>query len=114
MVGVDPADSGSGDSCGIIAASLTGEGVVAVIADVSASMTSDQWTRAAVDLTVDVGASEIAVEGFAARETYQRVVKMLYGAPGSTGPSVSPPGLRKARADAVASRLAPNVVDPPK
>ena len=54
---------------------MTGEGVVAVIADVSAPMTSDAWARAAVDLAVDVGASEIAVEGFAARETYQRVVK---------------------------------------
>jgi hypothetical protein len=74
VVGVDPADSGSGDSCGIVAASLTGDGVVAVIADVSAPMTSDQWARAAVDLAVDVGASEIAVEGFAARETYRRVV----------------------------------------
>jgi hypothetical protein len=38
-------------------------------------MTSDQWARTAVDLAVDVGASEIAVEGFAARETYQRFVK---------------------------------------
>ena len=28
-----------------------------------------------MDLAVDVGSSEIAVEGFAARETYQRVVK---------------------------------------
>lgn len=75
VVGVDPADSGSGDACGIVAASLTRDGVVAVIADVSAPMTSDQWARAAVDLAVDIGASEIAVEGFAARETYQRVVK---------------------------------------
>lgn len=75
VVGVDPADSGCGDACGIVAASLTTQGVVAVIADVSAQMTSDQWARAAVDLAVDVGASEIAVEGFAARETYRRVVK---------------------------------------
>lgn len=74
VIGVDPADSGSGDACGIVAASLTAEGVVAVIADVSAQMTSDQWARAAVDLAVDVGASEIAVEGFSARETYRRVV----------------------------------------
>ncbi|GAB1811847.1 hypothetical protein MUNTM_08850 [Mycobacterium sp. MUNTM1] len=74
VVGVDPSDSGAGDSCGVVAASLTREGVVAVIADVSAPMTSDQWARAAVDLAVDAGASEIAVEGFAARETYQRVV----------------------------------------
>ncbi|KZS70065.1 hypothetical protein A4G26_25800 [Mycobacterium kansasii] len=74
VVGVDPSDSGSGDSCGIVAASLTRESVVVVIADVSAPMTSDACARAAVDLAVDVGASEIAVEGFAARETYRRVV----------------------------------------
>ncbi|WP_255776054.1 terminase large subunit domain-containing protein [Mycobacteroides abscessus] len=74
VIGVDPADSGFGDACGIVAASITAEGVVAVIADVSAPMTSDEWARAAVDLAVDVGASEIAVEGFSARETYRRVV----------------------------------------
>ncbi|WP_232003024.1 hypothetical protein [Mycobacterium sp. 1245801.1] len=45
-----------------------------MIADVSAPMTSDQWARAAVDLAVDVGASEIDAEGFSARETYRRVV----------------------------------------
>lgn len=75
VVGVDPSDSGSGDSCGIVAVSMTTAGVVAVIADVSAPMTSDQWARVAVELADDVGASEIAVEGFAARETYVRVVK---------------------------------------
>ncbi|GFG68099.1 hypothetical protein MKUB_55890 [Mycobacterium kubicae] len=74
VVGVDPSDSGSGDSCGLVAMSLTAEGVVAIIADLSAPMTSDAWARAAVDLAVDVGASEIAVEAFAARETYRRVV----------------------------------------
>ena len=35
VIGVDPSDSGSGDSCGIVAASMTSDGVVAVIADVS-------------------------------------------------------------------------------
>lgn len=75
VVGVDPSDSGSGDACGIIAASLTSEGVSAVIADVSAPMTSDAWAKAAIDLALEVGASEIAVESFAARETYQRVVR---------------------------------------
>ncbi len=75
VVGVDPSDSGSGDSCGIVAASLGSDGVVAVVADVSAPMTSDEWAREAVALAVAVGASEIAVEGFAARETYMRVVR---------------------------------------
>ncbi|SIE56851.1 gp2 protein [Mycobacteroides abscessus subsp. abscessus] len=75
VVAVDPSDSGKGDSCGLVATSLTGGGVVALIADKSAPMTSDQWAREAVKLAIDVGASEIAVEGFAARETYTRVVK---------------------------------------
>ena len=75
VVGVDPSDSGSGDSCGIVAASLGSDGVVAVVADVSAPMTSDEWAREAVALAVAVGASEIVVEGFAARETYMRVVR---------------------------------------
>ena len=75
VVGVDPSDSGSGDSCGLIAASMTSDGVVAVIADMSAPMTSDQWATAAVKLAADVGASEIVVESFAARETYTRVVR---------------------------------------
>ncbi len=74
VVGVDPSNSGSGDSCGIVAASMTADGVVAVIADMSSPMTSDEWARAAVKLADDVGASEIAVEAFAARETYTRVV----------------------------------------
>lgn len=74
VVGVDPADSGEGDACGLVAASMTAEGVVAMIADQSAPMTSDQWARAAVELAADVGASEISVEGFAAATTYTRVV----------------------------------------
>lgn len=75
VVAVDPSDSGSGDACGIVAVSLTADRRVAMIADKSAPMTSDAWARAAVDLAIEVGASEIAVESFAARETYQRVVK---------------------------------------
>ncbi|MCV7187025.1 hypothetical protein H7I62_01820 [Mycolicibacterium thermoresistibile] len=75
VVGVDPSDSGSGDACGLVAASLMPDGVRVLIADKSAPMTSDEWARAAVDLAVEVGASEIAVEAFAARETYTRVVR---------------------------------------
>lgn len=74
VVGVDPSDSGSGDSCGLVACSLSSVGV-ALVADRSAPMTSDEWARSAVALAVEVGASEISVEGFAARETYTRVVR---------------------------------------
>ena len=55
-------------------ASLTAEGVVALITDQSAPMTSDQWAVAAVDLAVQVRASEIVVESFGAREGYRRVI----------------------------------------
>jgi hypothetical protein len=75
VVGVDPSDSGSGDSCGLVAASRSRDGVIAVIADESRPMTSDQWASAAVQLALSTGASEIAIEGFAARETYLRVVR---------------------------------------
>ncbi|OBK97750.1 hypothetical protein A5645_05610 [Mycobacterium asiaticum] len=74
VVGVDPADSGEGDETGIIAASLATDGSIALIADVSGHYTSDQWARRAVELARDVGASEIAVEAFAARATYTRLV----------------------------------------
>lgn len=37
-------------------------------------MTSDQWSRRAVELARDVGASEIAIEAFSARATYTRLV----------------------------------------
>lgn len=79
VVGVDPADSGARDAAGIVAASISSDGTVAVIADVSAPLTAEQWARAAVELAMGVGASEIAVEGFAARETYVRVVKDALG-----------------------------------
>lgn len=75
VVAVDPSDSGEGDAAGIVAVSLTAQGVSALIADRSAPMTSDQWAKTAVKLAVEVGASEIAVEAFAARETYTRVVR---------------------------------------
>lgn len=74
VIGVDPADSGQGDETGIIAASLSADGVVALIADVSGHMTSDQWSRRAVELARDVGASEIAIESFQAGTTYTRLV----------------------------------------
>lgn len=74
VVGVDPADSGEGDETGIIAASRSADGVVSLMADVSGRMTSDAWAVRAVELAVDVGASEISIEAFAARATYTRLV----------------------------------------
>lgn len=74
VVGVDPSDSGQGDAAGIIAASLTRDGVVVVHRDISEPMTPDRWARAAVELAIDTGASEISVETFTAREGYLSVL----------------------------------------
>ena len=74
VVGVDPSDSGSGDSCGLVAASVGRDGVVALIADISEPLTAEQWARRAVALAVETGASEIAVETFSAGTTYLAVV----------------------------------------
>lgn len=73
VIGVDPCDSGQGDAAGIVAASLTRDGHIAVVADASEPMTSDQWARAAVELAISTGATEIAIEAFTARATYERV-----------------------------------------
>ncbi|MEU7767911.1 terminase family protein [Nocardia sp. NPDC049190] len=75
VVAVDPADSGHGDAAGIIAASLTGDGVVVIHRDISKPMTSEQWAKAAVEMALDVGASKILVEGFSAATTYRAVVR---------------------------------------
>jgi hypothetical protein len=74
VVGVDPSDSGEGDAAGIVAASLTHDGVVVVLRDISEPMTPERWARAAIELAIDTGASEIAVEAFTAREGYLSVL----------------------------------------
>ena len=100
VVGVDPSDSGRGDSCGIVATSVGSDGVVAVLADRSAPMTSDEWARAATQLAIDVGASVIAVEGFTTAETYRQVVENAIAAMNPPHPiRVSP---WRAKGDAVA------------
>ena len=74
VVGVDPAESGKGDEAGIVAASLTTDNRVAMIADRSSQMTSDEWVKASVALAIEVGASRIVVEAFSAGETYRRLL----------------------------------------
>lgn len=75
VIGVDPSDSGSGDACGLIAASSYTDGTVALLADVSEPLTSEQWARRAVELAISTRASQIAIESFAAGTTYLAVVK---------------------------------------
>jgi len=75
VIGVDPSDSGSGDACGLIAASSYPDGTVVLTADISEPLTSEQWARRAVELAIATRASEISIESFAAATTYQAVVK---------------------------------------
>lgn len=75
IVAVDPSETGEGDEAGVVAASLTPEGTVVLTHDRSAQMTSDQWAKTAVELAVETGASEIAVETYTAGTTYTNVVK---------------------------------------
>ena len=82
VVAVDPAESGTGDEAGVIAAALTGETPPRVILthDRSARMTSDQWADAAVELALDTDASAIYVETYTAGTTYTRVVRTALAA----------------------------------
>ena len=106
VIGVDPSDSGEGDAAGIVAASLTTEGVVVVHRDVSEPMTPEQWARAAIELAIDTGASEIAVETFTAREGYLSVLTNAirrYRLPHYVRVSSWPPkGSDRGRGDAMA------------
>jgi hypothetical protein len=74
VIGVDPSDSGEGDACGIVAASLTRDGVVVIHRDLSAPMTPETWARAAIELSIDTRASELVIETYSAREGYVSVV----------------------------------------
>ena len=98
VVGVDPSDSGSADSCGLVAASMTSEGVAAVIADESAPMTSDAWARAAVGLALDVGRRRSRSSRSPPERRISGCCATRCRAPGPTGSSKSARGRRKAPA----------------
>ncbi|AYD82003.1 terminase large subunit [Mycobacterium phage Saguaro] len=83
IVGVDPADSGEGDEAGIIAGMLFHDGTqgkVALTHDRSGQYTSDQWSREAVLLALEIGARELAVEAYSTATTYTQVVRRAYTA----------------------------------
>lgn len=75
VVAIDPADSGEGDETGIVAAVLTKRGEVVFTEDDSGQYTSDQWGKRAVRLALTIEAREIALEAYAASETYVSVLK---------------------------------------
>lgn len=106
VIGVDPSDSGQGDAAGIVAASLTRDGVVVVHRDRSFPATPEQWARTAIELAQDVGASEIVVETFTAREGYLSVLNTAmrrYRLPHPIRTSSWPPrGSDRGRGDSLA------------
>ncbi len=110
VVAIDPADSGERDAAGIVAASLGPDGVVSLIADATAKMTSEEWAREAIRLAVDVGASALYVEAFASGTTYVRIVREALARMGGAAQHITvsawPPKGKTRRGDAV-TRAAP-------
>lgn len=78
VVGIDPADSGQGDDTGIIGAMLAEDGTIVLAEDWSGRFTSDEWSRQAVLLALRMNAREIALEAYAAADTYVAVVKRAW------------------------------------
>ena len=106
VIGVDPADSGEGDAAGIVAASLNRDGTIAIIADATGQFTAEQWSRRAVELAIETGASEIAIESFNAGTTYLAVVadalKRMRPARSIRPTNWPPKGSGRGRGDALA------------
>lgn len=75
QVGIDPAESGDRDEAGVVAGALYADGTIAMTHDRSDLFTSDQWSKAAVRLAVEIGAREIAFEAYSSATTYTNVVK---------------------------------------
>lgn len=78
IVGIDPADSGKGDECGVVGGMLAGNGDIIMVEDWSGQMTSDQWAKKAVTLALTIGAREIAMEAFTTAHTYEQVLKRAW------------------------------------
>lgn len=78
IVGIDPADTGKDDETGIIGGYLCPNGKVLLAEDWSGQFTSDQWARRAVMLALEMGAREIAMEAYAAADTYVTMLKRAW------------------------------------
>ncbi|QFP94626.1 terminase large subunit [Mycobacterium phage LilMcDreamy] len=78
IVGIDPADSGDGDETGIIGGFLTRTGKVVLAEDWSGQFTPDEWAKQAVTLALQMGAREIAMEAYAAANSYRDALRRAY------------------------------------
>ena len=78
IVGIDPADSGEGDDTGIVGGYLTTSGKVLLAEDWSGQFTPDEWAKQAVTLALTMGAREIAMEAYAAANSYRDAIRRAY------------------------------------
>lgn len=78
IVAIDPADSGRNDDAGIVGGYLCPNGTVLLAEDWSGQYTSDQWSRQAVLLALEMNAREIAMEAYTAATTYEAVIKRAW------------------------------------
>lgn len=78
IVSIDPAETGTRDEAGIIAAAATTDGRVRWTDDWSGRMRSDEWSLQAVVLALTTGATEITFEAYTTAQTYERVIKQAW------------------------------------
>ena len=78
IVSIDPAETGTRDEAGIIAAAATTDGRVRWTDDWSGRMRSDEWSVQAVVLALTTGATEITFEAYTTAQTYERVIKQAW------------------------------------
>lgn len=98
VVGIDPADSGKDDETGIVGGYLCPNGKVLLAEDWSGKFTSDEWSRQAVLLALEMSAREIAMEAYSAADTYVTMLKRAWA-------DIQGDALRKHRSGAKLTRV---------
>ncbi|MFD3426107.1 hypothetical protein [Nocardia fluminea] len=78
IVGIDPAETGTGDEAGIIAGGLDETGRVVLTDDASGHLSSAQWPRTACLLALRTAASEVYFEAYSAPKTYEGLLQRAY------------------------------------
>lgn len=78
IVGIDPAETGTGDEAGIVAGGLDATGMVVLTDDDSGALSSAQWPRAAILLALRTAASEVFFEAYSAPKTYEDLLRRAY------------------------------------
>lgn len=77
-VAIDPAETGERDEVGLVAIGIDENGIVIPFRDESARMTPDVWAKAAVDLAVEVGATELIYEAYVGAKSYGMILQRAW------------------------------------